>query len=763
MKRLQCTYRSTKQKLWKIIIYDRDAVSETSIEFDTVAGAEITRKGDDNNPHHNIFPSKAVFTMFLENSDHDSFYDDLVGSREGRFLVYIHTYMADETTEWPMFHGFILQDLSPVEDRKCPSFQITAVDGLQQLQNVRYQENGNPLNNYLIKEYFYNCIKEVKWLDYFMASDDDMVEYAFQWSSQYHAVDAEILKESRLANYFRKFEDGRLLYYTCYEILDDLLKGFNAQLFYHKGRYVIEQVGIKSSDTLVTTYWQSYDSNTTTSVGYTPLEYDYDSNTNISADTYPLKNHLPPLKSIDIRQRGDHLSNVLLPFKWTDTSATETIISSLEDPDGKTRLFFDSTFYAYMENATGIGTELYAKFRLTVRNNTVYATRTYANDYDFKANGGLVPNIYTGESITNITWSGSSPDYIEFWVKVGYLKDDVVPTYDNLLNFYKYMIFQTPPFTSGVFLSINLQLEGIYTDSNFTTAYVGGDTIRWGIDRVNRAYISHSLDDREAQDVIIPVTVNSDATFEIEHPFSMGDYPSSASKQKIQVHNGTTWVDSDGWVDPDTAGNALFQYMAANEIAAMRDKPRLKLDVSLFYEKLLHPIDFRRTIIYKTKRMISMGLTINTIDDTTEGRYFEIDKVYNGTIGDPTTPNPVGLSHTFGLSSQAGSSSNAVPVATTPPYAKEFDNVTNDYIDVSDYDELPDPDEVTDSSIRASILLFSGSAKFRFKNVAKASLSSYQFRINYASKRIEFKKAQNGKDFEMIGYNYYVTDDSESS
>lgn len=94
--------------------------------------------------------------------------------------------------------------------------------------------------------------------------------------------------------------------------------------------------------------------------------------------------------------------------------------------------------------------------------------------------------------------------------------------------------------------------------------------------------------------------------------------------------------------------------------------------------------------------------------------------------------------------------------STSQPFFKSFVNVTGDSIDMSTWNDLPDPSTYTEDSINASIELSLGGTNMFFKNVAKSSLTRYQWRINYASQTIEFSSNLKGKDVYVRGQNFFV-------
>jgi hypothetical protein len=315
---------------WTIYIYDTDARYLGNYEFNTAKGSIVlTDEGDDNDPFRRIIAKKLTFTMVMYTDQYTSlqkaaiinFYTDLVTSPEGRY--YVRLMQGSETK----FNGKLLADIGDLTLTYHKDLTLTATDGILQLKDIEYRPTGydDTLPIELVKvtkfkDHFTNILKnndvtEVFYTDIFSGTTDPLFTTSHNWT---HAtVSGDIFDTvAKKNNYYNPEEEtdqkkasaSYRKYFSCYDVMEDLLTGFNMRMIYSDGCYHIEALGYQDNLTVVR-YAYNYAGTSMTSPG-NKTTHDITTNDDIYVLADPAIRYMPPFKAVTLRQNKKY-NNVL--------------------------------------------------------------------------------------------------------------------------------------------------------------------------------------------------------------------------------------------------------------------------------------------------------------------------------------------------------------------------------------------------------------------------------------------------------------------
>jgi hypothetical protein len=246
------SFYSLDNVLWKIDILD-STFTGTASDFTTEPdGFSLQYKGGDNR-FDPIIGSSVKFSFHVEDATHEFFIDEVLTEPGDRFAIAI--YKAGSL--W--WCGKIITKLGTMEDAYYPYiFQFTATDGLAELKDVVYDDNGvaytgyktfvEHLNNILTKitteslwsQFAYFTRYAVHWYE----KDMGIAETSCPMKHTY--VDSDVFNEVKpselgvlLWPYIRETITGK----DCYYVLEHILSAWNCRIFLAEGIWNIVQIG----------------------------------------------------------------------------------------------------------------------------------------------------------------------------------------------------------------------------------------------------------------------------------------------------------------------------------------------------------------------------------------------------------------------------------------------------------------------------------------------------------------------------------------
>ena len=309
-----------------IRIYDREATEPSTTEFD--CGPEfftLKYEGDKNDTFKRIIPATAQWKILTgcydytetQISDISAFYDNLSNSFEGRFYVVIQHGVN------VIFRGKILPDVGDFLMNDIGDFVLTAIDGITDLQEIEYRPTGysdrvDVFATQLVSfnDDFMDIVTRIDTVSYFrevLAADSlkmRLITTANNWTFNpvELATGDDIFSRVMVRNYwFEQVNNGSYRKYkSCWEVLTDLLTGFNAICYYDRGRYYIEQRTVQDNNPEDITY-RHYavtpaDEIITVDAGLQKIQHDYNGNDNLWASVGATRGRLPAFKAVELEQ-----------------------------------------------------------------------------------------------------------------------------------------------------------------------------------------------------------------------------------------------------------------------------------------------------------------------------------------------------------------------------------------------------------------------------------------------------------------------------
>ncbi len=320
---------------WAIYVYDKSASGIYTTTFRTAKGSIlVTDEGDDNDPFKRIITKKLSFTMLMNTAEYTGgqrtaildVYNGITTSPEGRYYVLL---VQGSTRK---FVGKILADVGDLTLNYHRDVTINATDGLIQLKDIDYRpvdyddrtpESLIPIDSFV--EHFTEILKRNDVVDFFYndalfaPTTVPMFTTSSFWTNPLPTAlghTGDMMKcVAKKNTYFDQEKDKAYrVYDKCFDILTDLLTGFNMRMYYSDGCYHIEQMGYQDNLTLVR-YAYDYTGTATTSPG-NKVTHDITDNDDIYVLADPSLKHIPPLKAVILKQnkKYDNIFNGIDAF-----------------------------------------------------------------------------------------------------------------------------------------------------------------------------------------------------------------------------------------------------------------------------------------------------------------------------------------------------------------------------------------------------------------------------------------------------------------
>lgn len=337
--RLRADHRDLSGAVSTLFIYDRELeFNQDNIVLCTSDFYKLKHEGDVNDPFKVIIPCNCQFTIFLshpnyteaEQDEVNLFFNDLITSHEGRF--YVRCQYGEELGEIEQeFYGKILPDIGELTLDYWQTVEITAIDGITGLRDVEYRPTGysdtDPEDAVLVttfKDHFVDIITRNDVVQFFQdttaAFNTSMVTTSFFWEESQQDT-GDLCTQLKVRNiWFEKVGATYRKYKSCYEVLQDLLRGFVARCIYAQGKYHIEQLPYQDNLTLVR-YGYKYNGDPMAGVTYgNKTTKNYTTDDNIQSSQSPVKKWLAPFKAVEL-ENSKSFTNYM---NGMDISATKT-------------------------------------------------------------------------------------------------------------------------------------------------------------------------------------------------------------------------------------------------------------------------------------------------------------------------------------------------------------------------------------------------------------------------------------------------------
>jgi hypothetical protein len=318
-KRFSCVGLNTYNYEYEVHIYDDDY---TGSVLPITLSPDIIFESHGNDRDHNeiITTGSATITVLMVGENEEDLIDDILASDEGRFYLELR-YDGNK-----IFFGRIMSNGISIQDEIQPAVTLQAIDGLTLLKNVDYVHPD--VNQFVsIKDIFIYILNQVDVIDKYYASN----EAALYMSSKLEVDDPtfssslifEIVKHN---DYFYTLENNTRIPFSCWDVMEELLKRYNMRMVYSFGFYKIMGKEIYfSSNTLQQKIYRKNGTGVTLSITFPTIDILSDSNTRaLTGGTYYFE---PGVKKVTITTDKLYVNKNLADGKWwyQDDDAYQTL------------------------------------------------------------------------------------------------------------------------------------------------------------------------------------------------------------------------------------------------------------------------------------------------------------------------------------------------------------------------------------------------------------------------------------------------------
>lgn len=718
-----------------------------------------------------ICTSRLSFTMYLENTYHNEFYRAMVASPEGRFFAVL------KTTGRIIFQGTILPDVSEIELSHYPTFSVTAVDGLEQLKSVTYTEPNERLSPYTFVEHLTQILQHVPYIKKIKTDTDPVLSVNMVWTEERipdPGFDNRTLEFMRMKHFFYKEKEGELTYYSCYDVLMQILVGLGARIYYNNNSFILDQIGARIDDS--STNFALYQKDGTF-IGSSVADaefYNLNTNDNIHVAAFPRLSWMPAIRQVALYQRGDYLENLMHGITIDEDNPGPVELRRLTGNDVGKQLVLSIrlTVWKHEDPLLPNPPPYYAVFKLTLQvqnerlkadptifsfsreeaipENRTWTTGTSADDgiivvvpvFQTSHPNGTKENIYTVSAIVDIP----APDIMTF-------NCDLVQTYEN-------------------------DWEGI-------PAFI--PNLHWRCDK-SRIMVVETLADAnndEKDERKLTLVNDEDNSIDIELQSDWGDFMNPAEvdedydsvvyhyiddlksriNMRLEVWDGTDWVYSYKWTDPDNPTKvATIQEIMLREYLAMRAISRQLLNLTMYctdYPYFIHKIQ------HENESYVPLSWEFLPSYDEVKGVYFETNKVAYGTDPLDETVQLIGIDTNIppGLTGEGGAETNLQSSGDyyREPYYKKWIDFTGSQIDLSDWERIPASHfQYKYDSLAANISLYVGGVRYKLLYPTDAwRQNSYMW--DFIEKKIILWRNLENVDVEFYSSNRFKLNDYSTS
>ena len=329
-----------------------------------------------------IMGTECQFVMYAENADHEAFITDLIASEEGRFVVNI----TKGTTPVRFWCGVVLPDIGSYEDASYPyQINVTATDGIAALKDIKYNDAGTAYTGKArLMDHILNCLNKIRYVDVLYTTTEHFLSSFVDWWENDHAATGSdpcaLYQTYADHSVFYKDDKGVQDYYSCYEVLENILTNFHCRLTANNGTFWIEQIPYRTASTVI---GRNYARNKSflNAGNYSAINTINQTNT-LALEATGRYEFLPALKEHRhtwlALERFNLLSGVA-PF--TDTAfTTVTVPKPINSNSGNTYFRISANLQFTLSSNTAPGSAFQpfvCLFRFKLKIGSYYARRTY--------------------------------------------------------------------------------------------------------------------------------------------------------------------------------------------------------------------------------------------------------------------------------------------------------------------------------------------------------------------------------------------------
>lgn len=587
---------------WKVEIYDKDFSGSTKTF--TTQGLNINYQSpNEDDLFSPILPSDVTVNALAEDLNFDAFVNNVFEAAENRFFIKIY---KSSNLFWV---GQMLADVGGMADEYYPqAVSFRAVDGLSYLKSINFNDNGSggfttDLSSYAtFITLFFEVLNNLRTVtEGFWSATDDFLEYNVNWEDTAHSTGADVWANSRITRRaFMNYDtEGLAEYRTAYEVLELMLKHWNCRICLESGVWKISQIG-EFDESTSTSY--IYRKNATYNTTGEAINRVTDAK-RLSTQSFSF---LPALRSIsqnfNHQSARNYMEGVTIGLNYSEQS-----LGTVTGGAGK-YFMLECTFrISHFPQGGGSINPFIIKVDLQIQVGSKYLHRA-ANDYTDSL------------SYNTMSWS-SSTNYLEYVTDVLLSSDS-----PGEVNFS--IAIQTPDIPAGggeVKVNVLNALVRENATGNNYSSLVGVDA-----NLINHT-LEHFTDNDPTNIEVFKIENGSNyQNFSEIHELDdavFGDAVSDETPVKIQVYNGSSWVDSTDWSvddlqDYDFTELSLVERMAVQRKNVLRREGIFKGAISINdVIQLTHHVGQSLT---ETRYFVAMRAALNCALDEWSGTWWNI-------------------------------------------------------------------------------------------------------------------------------------------
>jgi hypothetical protein len=200
----------------------------------TIIDCELSYLAGDETRFDTVMTAELTTKLLIQDSDQDSFIEDIAAAPEGRFIVVLKEGSNFE------FIGYMLPDLAEQEDVPIEvgyQFTLKATDGLARLKTIDYFiPNLNYLSFSQIITIILKCLNYLTEVTDFYGTKSDFLKTRVNWHSDKYTYSNTIdpLLNSRLPEraFITRDTKGNVKYNNCFEVLSKICRAWGARMMY---------------------------------------------------------------------------------------------------------------------------------------------------------------------------------------------------------------------------------------------------------------------------------------------------------------------------------------------------------------------------------------------------------------------------------------------------------------------------------------------------------------------------------------------------
>lgn len=608
-KRLHTTILSLSGESYDLEFYDDNHVA-VSTEVKTVAGSVSIRwVGADKDRTNPIVAASLSVGLIVENATIESFVTDLITAPESRFQVVL------KKSSTVKFAGYIVTDLVAIENISYPyTFTISATDGIGRLKDLDYNNAGTAyFGKETVADHIDNIIGQIG----LSAHTGTTLTQLTSWQEDTHQPAADLLANTRVdhAIFTKQDRNGNYQFSNPFRVLKELCKIFLARFLFWDGSYHFQQIN----------QYASYSGADITAT---------------KAVTTGLWTFLPPFRQVRTVLKYGEQINSAKGIGLTQDNNTGVISGDFKTNDTfvfKGLLEYKTTFSTAFIAANGVKVHR-VKLGIVIGIGDRYLERS-ATTADFY-------NIENGQ----MEWVQDGFNNLHYYEIYGTVITEFNYNFNKIVSFN----IETPSYPGADVSTARLQIHTIHFLKPDGGYYTAPDIdISWTLYNAHFQKANEETTVRNYEKIYTASNSIAGNSKNRVIETVLGDVDITTSPAKLEINNGTTWEDSDGWSNDIFTSRKLGQLLA-NEVMAAQTTPVRVLEQTL----ILSDFSPLSRVTYQGVQYMFLSGTWLPERDEINGQFAEINidraNVTEGAIqtGDGSTTtdptNPDGDTETGG-------------------------------------------------------------------------------------------------------------------